>query len=135
MQLTRRKLIAQIGGAAAAAIVPGVGFGQKPTTSAKRAGEVEQYLGAIYAEGKQQYRFRADYPGGFERWQQAARPELAKLIGLENIAAENVDHKATVQLSEPEDRGNHTIRRLRIRSRIAGATLLQGRRSKEFVVG
>ena len=48
--------------------------------------EVEAFINGIYAERHQRFTFRDDYPGGFAKWQQDARPELRRLVGLETIA-------------------------------------------------
>jgi dienelactone hydrolase len=70
---------------------------------------VEQHLQALYSEQQQRYTFRSDYPGGFKMWQAEARPELRRLIGLDNIAAYVSTFKPTVRLLEKKDRGSHTL--------------------------
>ena len=70
---------------------------------------VEQYLKAIYSEQHQKYTFYSDYPGGFKMWQAEARPELRRLIGLDNIAAYVSTFKPTVRLLKKKDRGSHTL--------------------------
>ena len=73
--------------------------------------EVEQYLKGLYSEQQQNYTFRSDYPGGFNMWQAEARPELRRLIGLNNIAAYVGAYQANVRLLEKKDRGSHTLQK------------------------
>jgi len=72
---------------------------------------VVKYLQRIYDEGRREYAFRPDYPGGFDRWQSDARPVLGRLLGLDKIAASVAGHKPRVELGEPEDLGDYTRRR------------------------
>ncbi len=72
---------------------------------------VKQYLRALYSEQQQKYTYRSDYPGGLRMWQAEARPELRRLIGLDNIAAYVSTFKPKVRLLEEKDRGSHTLQR------------------------
>ncbi len=95
----------------ATSVVPRVSFGQEPEGAVKYPTAVEQYLKGLYSETGRKYKFRPDYPGGFQRWQAEARPVLRRLIGLDNIAKHTVGHKPIVELQNPQDRDSHTIRR------------------------
>ncbi len=75
----------------------------------KQPADVERFLKGIYAEENQQYTFRADYPGGFQRWQSDARPVLRRLVGLDKIAEQVGGHKPIVELNSAEDKGDYTI--------------------------
>jgi dienelactone hydrolase len=72
---------------------------------------VERYLKALYSERQQKYTFHSDYPGGFKMWQTEARPELRRLIGLDNIATYVGTHQAQVRLLQKKDRGSHTLQK------------------------
>jgi dienelactone hydrolase len=72
---------------------------------------VIKYLERIYDESKQALTWRPDYPGGFERWQRDARPELVRRLGLNRIAASVGDHVPMVKLDPPKDLGDYSRQR------------------------
>ena len=112
MKLTRRRFLGQTGMTAATSMVSATGFGQQPETTAKHPRDVEEYLKGVYAEKNRHFSFRPESPGGFQRWQAAARRALRKLIGLENIAKHVATHKPTVKLDDKLlDRKEYTIRK------------------------
>jgi dienelactone hydrolase len=89
-------------------------YAQSDPASERSAGyppETVRYLQGLYDEAEQQYTFRSDYTGGFEKWQTDARRELKALIGLNRIAAYNGDHKSKIELMEKTDRGTHTLQK------------------------
>ena len=89
-------------------------IGQQPAPTPKHPGNVEKFLKGVYSETNQEFTFRTDYPGGFQRWQAEARTRLQKLVGLDNISKHCASHKPIVELSKPEDRKEYTIRKGRI---------------------
>ena len=72
---------------------------------------VERYLARLYDVREQRLAFRADYPGGFVRWQKDARVALCERVGLAKIAASVRDHKPAVELGDTEDLGEFTRQR------------------------
>ena len=109
MHLTRRSFFQRIGVAAGTSMAPASLFGQQPKTVAKHPADVERFLKGIYAERNQQFTFRANYPGGFQRWHVAARPALRQLLGLDRIATQAASHKPAVKLSAPQNREDYTL--------------------------
>lgn len=113
MQLTRRRFLGRAG-VTAATLAPAAGFGQQPARAPKHPADVERFLKGIFAERNRRFAFRPDYPGGFPHWQADARPALRELIGLDNIARHSAGHKPTVELGEPRDREEYTLRKGRV---------------------
>jgi len=99
--------------ATASIALPYSGLAQEPqsktTAAPKHPDEVERFLKRIYAERQQRYTFRADYPGGFAKWQAEARPILRGLLGLDRIAAQVGAHQPAVKLGPAKDRGSHSL--------------------------
>ncbi len=73
--------------------------------------EVEQFLKGMYSKQHQEFTFRLNYPGGFKMWQAEARPELYRLIGLNNITAYAGTFKPKIRLLEKKDRESHTLQK------------------------
>jgi len=78
-------------------------FGQQTQTEPRHPETVTRYLQRLYDEERRTFRFRPDYPGGFQQWQLEARPELKKLIGLNKIAETNGKHQPQVTLGSKEN--------------------------------
>jgi dienelactone hydrolase len=78
--------------------------------------QVRAHLGRLYAEDARRFACRAGTPDQMRAWQDLARPQLRKLVGLARIAADNAGHVPAVDLDEPEDMGEYTRRRGRIRT-------------------
>ncbi len=72
---------------------------------------VVKYLKRIYDESRQEFAFRQDYPGGFDKWQRDARAELIRTLGLDKIAASAGDHVPVVNLGPSEDLGDYSRQR------------------------
>jgi len=70
--------------------------------------QVRQYLQRLLSKGQQEYAFRTDYPGGFDKWQKQARPVLYKLIGLEKISEQVGVQNSKVELRQIDDLGEYT---------------------------
>ncbi len=115
MQQTRRHFLGKVSVTTATAMIPVAGFAQQPEANAKKhPSEVERYLKGVYAERNQQHTFRANRPGGFQRWHADAQVALRKLVGLDNIAKHVANHRPTVELGELQDRSEYTIRKGKI---------------------
>ncbi len=102
-----------------AALAVMIGFTPAASLLAQDSGDspehsvaVKKFLQRLYDESHRKFTFRDGYPGGFERWQQDARGELRRLIGLEKIAAQVADHQPRVHLEDAvEDLGRYTRRK------------------------
>ena len=111
MQLTRRHFLEQIGAGAATTVCLAPAVGQQQEPKPRHPRDVEAYLKGVYDEANQQYTFRSEYQGGFQRWQAQARPRLKQLLGLNNIAEHCASHEPTVELGELQDQGAYTVRK------------------------
>jgi dienelactone hydrolase len=78
---------------------------EKPVASA----ETLQYLEHVYDAQHRAMAFVAKDPADAAIWRKLARPELARLLGLDRIAEQTGEHTPTVSLETPEDRGTYTI--------------------------
>ncbi len=82
-----------------------------PQQNPKYPEAVKQHLHNLYSEQQQKHTYRSNYPDGFKIWQAEARPELRRLIGLDNIAAYNSTFEPKVRLLEKKDRGSHSLQK------------------------
>ncbi len=64
--LSRREFLRRAGLTTTLALAPAIAAAQEPETTVRHPAEVERFLKSLYAEGRQQYTFRPDYPGGYE---------------------------------------------------------------------
>ncbi|QDU96190.1 alpha/beta hydrolase family protein [Lignipirellula cremea] len=98
-----------------AATVAASACGERSLTAAPQHSEATAtYLQGIYAETDRKHTFDPAAPGGFARWQADARPELRRLLGLEEMARHAADHQPAVKLEAPEDRDDYTLQAGRI---------------------
>ena len=72
------------------------------------------YLSNLYAEDRREFSFDGESPEDVERWQERARPELRRLLGLDRMEDELAGHSPTVELDEPEQLEGFTRRLGRI---------------------
>ena len=79
--------------------------------TAEHEPRVLAFLDRIYAEPDRRFAFRGDDATDVATWEQAARPELRRLIGLEVIGRPPADFEPSVTLSDAEDLGDYTRRR------------------------
>lgn len=111
MQLTRRSFLGRVGLTAATTMASAHALGQQPESAKGHPRDVAEYLKGVYAETKRKYTFHPEHAGGFDRWQTDARPELRRLLGLDNLAGHCVDHKPTAKIDKAEDRGDYTLQK------------------------
>jgi len=111
MRITKRVIlfVASLLAAAGAEWVPAVAQDAKHVEA--RTGAGRTYLERLYAEENREYRFRTDFPGGFESWQTRARPVLQSLLGLDTMARQVGADKPRVVLETPQDRETHILRK------------------------
>lgn len=77
---------------------------------------VTRYLQRIYGPDQQPLAFRGnkannDASAEFARWQESAREELRRKLGVPKIAQSIGDHQPAVTLGEPEDQGAYFLQR------------------------
>ncbi|MBN1344077.1 MAG: acetylxylan esterase [Phycisphaerae bacterium] len=116
-ETSRRDLMKLACAAAGAAALPGSEAPAADATTKKNDTPPElpptvvRYLERLYDEKRRAHAFRADYPGGFHRWQSDARPALRRLVGLDTIAASVGRHRPKVELEPIQEKGDYTIRK------------------------
>ncbi|MHC4399956.1 MAG: dienelactone hydrolase family protein [Planctomycetota bacterium] len=69
---------------------------------------VVRYLERMYDQGRREFAFGDDFPGGVEAWRKAARAALRARLGLDGITASAGGHHPRVELEAPEDLGDYT---------------------------
>jgi dienelactone hydrolase len=70
--------------------------------------DLNRYLGNLFDEDRRTHTCRAKTPDQVRAWQNAARPRLRALLGLDRIADECAAHRVQAQLRDPEDLGEYT---------------------------
>ena len=61
---------------------------------------VVKHLQRVYDKDLRKFRFRADYPGGLEKWRQDWRSVLHRLLGLDRIAKLNQGHRPVLRFGK-----------------------------------
>lgn len=70
--------------------------------------QVKRYLGRIYDASRRKHSFQGESQQEFVQWQQAARPALAELIGLNEIRNQVGDFQPQIELGNVKDLGTFT---------------------------
>lgn len=86
----------------------------EPAAESRQEQRIIEHLGRIYSPEMRQFAFRGGRPEDVERWQERARPELRRLLGLDRMEQELQGHSPTVELDEPEQLEGFTRRLGRI---------------------
>ena len=86
----------------------------QPAAEYRHEGYIRDHLANVYSPEKRQFAFHGDSPEHVDRWQQRARPELRRLLGLERMEEELQGHSPTIELDEPEQLDGFTRRLGRI---------------------
>lgn len=90
-----------------------VSFGQEQPREAY-PDHVARYLNRLYDRQQQPLRYRADYAGGFPKWQDDVRTHLRHQLGLARISKSVGNHKVNVELGDEEDLGEYVRQRCEI---------------------
>ena len=69
---------------------------------------VVKHLQRVYDKGLRQFRFRAGYPGGLEKWRRDWRPVLHRLVGLDRIEKLNKGFRPRLRFGKELDFGEFT---------------------------
>ncbi len=75
---------------------------------ARHSDGVLAYLCRLYDERTREHACRAIGPEGVADWQASARPALRRLIGLEAMGESLAEHEPSVELHDPDDKGDFT---------------------------